>query len=102
MYKIEVLEYIRNVSNYVSNNRIQSIEENTIDEEIEEIEQVQKIDESVIKELFEKYDFEYDKMPNELKEALQTKCNLSKLISVFETRFYLRKVSVICIHLTCW
>lgn len=79
-FKFKVLDYIRNISNVINKNIVNQIEEMDDYEE----ENTLEIDEEIIRNLFIKYHYEYDKMPDKYKKVLRTKCKLERMIALFE------------------
>ena len=79
-FKFEILEYIRNISNVINNNIVNGVDEVDIYEDENTVE----IDEDIIRNLFIKYHYQYDKMPDKFKKVLQTKCKVQRIIDLFE------------------
>ena len=80
-FKLNLLEYIRKISSIINLNILQKETTEEIEEEsTNEIE----IDEEIIKNLFEKYGYEYESMPNKYKSLLRKKCKLQRIINIFE------------------
>lgn len=79
-FKIEILEYIRKISSIINVNIIQKTSTPDEEESTNEIE----IDEEILKDLFEKYGYEYSNMPNKYKQLIRKRCKLQRIISIFE------------------
>ena len=78
--KMEVLEYIRQISNNISENILMEVEQ----DDYQKDKNVIAIDDGVLKELFEKYGYEYEKMPDTYKQSLQTKGSLKNILELLE------------------
>lgn len=76
-FKLEILEHIRKISEYVSQNQTKNIDE------FEEQENDIEIDEDVLRQEFNKYGYQYDVMPDKYKVVLRKKCNMKKISKLF-------------------
>lgn len=79
-FKFEILEYIRNISNVINQNIVNGKDEIDAYDDENSVE----IDEDIIRNLFIKYHYEYDGMPDKFKKLLRNKCKVQKLIDLFE------------------
>lgn len=84
-YKKDILTYILTINCVIDAKTIENIE-NEFDEDFVENndKNVKAIDESLIKDLFDKYGFEYDSMPLELKNKFMTKVNYNNMVKLFQ------------------